>query len=97
MLVAVGGIQNIVDQSTASTATMAATYNVSDNAKLDLVGNPSQASHSVYGMANYRWNDNEWAPYVGFGGKGEFSASNNANKKGVLNIWSVMVQGGLHF
>jgi hypothetical protein len=71
--------------------------NVNDNDKLDLVGNPSQYSHGVYGMAHYCWNENEWAPYIGLGAKGEFAGSNNANKKGVLNIWSVMAQGGLTF
>lgn len=54
---------------------------------------PSAWSNSVVGTISYLWNENDWEPYLGIGGKAEFSGKGNS----ALSQWAVWAKGGFSF
>lgn len=54
---------------------------------------PSAYSNSVVGHISYLWQENDWQPYFGIGGKAEFSGKGNS----ALNQWAVWAKGGVSF
>ena len=54
---------------------------------------PSAYSNSIVAHFTYLWEDNDWEPYMGVGGKAEFSGKGNT----ALNQWAVWAKGGITF
>ncbi|MEX0671913.1 MAG: hypothetical protein WD068_01005 [Candidatus Babeliales bacterium] len=54
---------------------------------------PSALSYAAVGNITYLWEENDWQPYFGVGGKAEFSGKGNR----ALNQWAVWAKGGITF
>ncbi len=55
---------------------------------------PSQVTHRVYGHLDYEWTDCDWSPMLRLGGEVELASCSD---KGAVNMWGVMLQGGVSF
>jgi len=93
--------EETADLSTASTSTIAKagdrdeeiTYLTSSSINACSALHPSAISHSVFGNISYAWDDTDWAPSIGVGGKAEFSGRGNR----AANQWQVWAKGGVAF
>lgn len=55
---------------------------------------PSQVTHRVYGHLDYEWTDCDWSPMLRLGGEVELASCSD---RGAVNMWGVMLQGGVSF
>ena len=54
---------------------------------------PSAFSHTIFAHLNYTWEDCDYTPFLGFGGKAEFSGKGNR----AFDIWGIWAKGGFTF
>lgn len=54
---------------------------------------PSAVSHAVFSHIGYSWEDSDWAPSLGVGGKVEFSGRGNR----AADQWEIWLKGGVAF
>lgn len=55
---------------------------------------PSQVTHRIFGHLDYEWTDCDWSPMLRLGGEVELASCSD---KGAVNMWGVMIQGGVSF
>lgn len=97
------GNELATDNNTASTSTIKTAGDADDETvfigtdasifNIDSALHPSTHSHAVFAHAAYTWDENEWVPAVGVGGKVEFSGRGNR----AANQWSIWLKGGVSF
>lgn len=54
---------------------------------------PSALTHTIFGHLSYTWEECDYTPFLGFGGKAEFSGKGNR----AFDIWGIWAKGGFTF
>ncbi|MCL5436557.1 MAG: hypothetical protein M1549_01610 [Candidatus Dependentiae bacterium] len=55
---------------------------------------PGQATHRIYGHIDYEWSDCDWSPMLRLGGEVELASQ---DARGAVNMWGILLWGGLSF